>query len=98
MIMQQIIGNIFLVTGIVFMLLGVIGIYKFKHFYTRLLASSKIDIVGALTLMLGVVIMHGFTYFSGKVAILIVIMLIFNPLISHVLARSAYLSEKDEDK
>ena len=96
--MQQLIGDILIVIGIIFMSLGVIGIYRFKDFYARLLASSKVDTVGALTIMIGVIIKHGFTYFSGKVAILIIILLIFNPLVSHILARSAYLSEKSEDK
>ena len=96
--MQQLVGDIFIAIGIIFMVLGVIGIYKFNDFYARLLASSKVDTVGALTILIGVVIRHGFTYFSGKVAILIVIMLIFNPLVSHVLARSAYLSGKREEK
>lgn len=96
--MQQLIGDIFIVIGIVFMVLGVIGIYRFNDFYSRLLASSKVDTVGALTIMIGVIIKHGFTYFSGKVVIVIIILLIFNPLVSHILARSAYLSGKREIK
>lgn len=94
--MQEIIGNIVMITGMIFMLFGIIGIYKFNDFYTRLMAASKADVVGALTLMIGLVINHGFSYFTGKILLLIAIMLIFNPLIAHVLARSAYLSEKEE--
>ena len=71
---------------------GVIGIFKFNTFYTRLLATSKIDTVGALTLIIGVAIRHGISFFSGKVVLLAIIMLIFNPLVAHILARSAYLS------
>ena len=93
---QEIIGNIVIVAGIIFMFFGIIGIYKFNNFYTRLLVASKSDIVGAVTLMLGVAIRHGFSFFTAKVLLLVVIMLIFNPLISHVLARSAYLSEREE--
>ena len=79
-------------TGIVFMAFGVVGIYKFNNFYTRLLASSKVDTVGMLTVMIGVIVSHGFSYFTGKVLLLLAIMLIFTPLVTHVLARSAYLS------
>lgn len=95
--MQEIVGNIFIVAGMIFMAFGVIGIYKFDSFYTRLLATSKADIVGAITLMFGMAISNGLSFFSGKVLLLVVIMLIFNPLISHVLARSAYLSEREEE-
>lgn len=78
------------------MFFGVIGIYKFDTFYTRLLVASKADTVGALTLMIGMAIRHGFSFFTGKVILLAVVMLIFNPLVAHILARSAYLSEQSE--
>lgn len=96
--MQEIIGNIVIACGMVFMLFGVIGIVKFDNFYTRLLAASKTDTVGALTLIIGVVIRQGLSFFTGKVIILAVIMLIFNPLVAHILARSAYLSERGQDE
>ena len=94
--MQEIIGNIVMVSGMIFMFFGIIGIYKYDSFYIRLMVASKADVVGALTLMIGVMIVHGFSYFTAKVILLTAIMLIFNPLIAHVLARSAYLSEKEE--
>lgn len=96
--LQEIIGNIVIAAGIIFMFFGVVGIFKFDNFYTRLLATSKTDTVGALTLILGIAIRHGFSFFSGKVLLLGVIMLIFNPLIAHILARSAYLSGYEAEK
>jgi len=98
--LQIIISNIVIFAGIVFMSFGVIGIFKFDNFYTRLLATSKTDTVGALTFIIGIAIRHGFSFFTGKVVLLAVIMLMFNPLVGHILARSAYLSghETDEDK
>ena len=94
--MQETIGNIIITAGVIFMFFGVIGIYKFDTFYTRLLVASKADTVGALTLMIGMAIRHGFSFFTGKVILLAVVMLIFNPLVAHILARSAYLSEQSE--
>lgn len=90
--LNVIIGNIIIACGVVFMLFGVIGIFRFESFYTRLLATSKTDTVGALTLIIGLAISHGISFFTGKIILLAIIMLIFNPLISHILARSAYLS------
>ena len=90
--MQELIGNIVIGAGVVFMFFGVIGIFRFDNFYTRLLTTSKTDTVGALTLIIGVAIRHGFSFFSGKVILLAIIMLIFNPLVGHILARSAHLS------
>lgn len=74
------------------MLFGVVGIFRFENFYLRLLVSSKVDTVGALTLIIGLLIRHGIGYFSGKLLLIIGIMLILNPLVAHMIARSAYLS------
>ena len=92
---QEIAGNIIIILGIIFMGFGLIGVYKFDNFYTRLLATSKTDTVGVITLIIGVAIKHGFSFFTGKIIILGIIMLIFNPLVAHILARSAYLSENE---
>jgi len=87
-----IIGTVIVAIGVVFMVFGVIALLRFKNFYPRLLASSKIDTVGVITVIFGMILRHGLSPFSAKVALLGVIMLIFNPLVAHVLARSAYLS------
>jgi len=97
---QEIVSNIIITAGIIFMLFGVIGLFKFKNFYTRLLVTSKIDTVGVITLIIGLAVRNGVSFFSGKILLLAVIMMIFNPLIAHTLARSAYLSghELDNEK
>ena len=88
----HLIGNIVIGLGIAFMVFGVFGIFKLKDFYPRILVASKIDTVGMLTLILGMIIRNGISFFSGKLVLIIVIMLILNPLVAHIMARSAYLS------
>jgi len=89
---QDLIGNIVIGMGIAFMLFGVYGIFKLKDFYPRILVASKIDTVGMFTLIAGFVIRHGFSFFSAKLILIIITMLILNPLVAHIMARSAYLS------
>ena len=89
---MEIAGNIIISIGVIFMLFGVIGIFKYKNFYTRILVTTKIDTVGAFTLIIGIAVKHGFSSFSLKLILLIAMMMIINPLISHMTARSAYLS------
>ena len=96
--LREIIGTVIIFTGLIFMFFGVIGIYKFKTFYTRLLATSKTDTVGAISIIIGVSIINGFSFFTAKVILIALIMLVFNPLIAHTMARSAYLSEKENDE
>jgi multicomponent Na+:H+ antiporter subunit G len=85
-------GNIIIFIGILFMLFGIIGIFKFKNFYARILVTSKIDTVGVFTIIIGLVVKHGFGFFSLKLLLLTVLMIIINPLVVHMTARSAYLS------
>jgi len=87
-----IIGNVVIGIGIAFMVFGVISLFRFKDFYPRILVASKIDTVGLLTLLIGVCLRHGFSFFTGKVLLIVVIILILNPLVAHIVARAAYLS------
>ena len=89
---QDLIGNIVIGIGIAFMAFGVFGIFKLKDFYPRILVASKIDTVGMFTLITGFIIRHGISFFSGKLLLIIIIMLVLNPLVAHIMARSAYLS------
>jgi len=78
------------------MLFGVVGILKKdKDFYYRILIACKIDTVGLMTLLFGMVLRHGFSFFSGKVLLLVVIIMVLNPLIAHIMVRSAYTSGFD---
>jgi len=99
------IGYIIMGIGLLFMSFGAIGILQPKRdFYYRILVSCKIDTVGILTFCIGLVMRHGFTFFSGKVFLILVIMLILNPLVAHIVARSAYtggyipISELDSEE
>ncbi|MCL2235062.1 MAG: monovalent cation/H(+) antiporter subunit G [Defluviitaleaceae bacterium] len=92
---QILISNILLIIGLIFMAFGVVGLFRFKDFYPRILMASKIDTVGMITLLLGLVIRHGFVAdwaFSAKLLLMMFIILILNPLVAHIMVRSAYLS------
>lgn len=88
--MRELIGNIIIGIGIIFVLLGVLGVYRFRDFFSRILIGSKIDTVGFLTICIGFVVRSGFTWFSLKVLLLTAVVLIINPVVTHAIARSAY--------
>ena len=88
----NIISYVVIAIGVIFMLFGVLGIYKFKNFYPRMLAASKVDTVGVITVIIGVMIRHGFSFFSAKALIILIVLLIISPLVTHIVTRSAYLS------
>ena len=87
-----IISSIVIGIGVFFMLMGLIGIFRFKDFYHRILVASKIDTVGMITLLLGLSLRHGLSFFTGKMVLIIIIVIILNPLVAHIMVRSAYRS------
>ena len=89
---MEIASNIIIYAGIAFIVLGIIGIFRFRNFYARIIVAPLIDTVGAFTIIVGIAIRHGFGFFSLKLLILIILLMIINPLIAHIMARSAYLS------
>ena len=89
---MEYIGNFLIGLSLIFITIGVFGIYRFKNFYQRALISANIDTVGYITLMLGFIIKNDFSFFSLKVSFILVITLIINPLVSHAIVRSAYIS------
>jgi len=95
---MEITGNAVMILGLVFMFFGVIGLFRFKEFNLKILVLAKIDTVGALTFMIGIIIIHGFSFFSLKVLLIMILFLILNPLTAHIIARSAHLSKEVHDE
>jgi multicomponent Na+:H+ antiporter subunit G len=89
---MQLLGNVLIVIGLVFIFFGVYGILRFKNFYSRILITSKVDTVGFITLMIGIIIKAGMSFFSLKVLFIIILAIITNPISTHAIARSAYIS------
>jgi multicomponent Na+:H+ antiporter subunit G len=90
--MRDLIGGIIIFIGIAFIGLGIIGIYRFNNFYSRALVASKVDTVGYITIIIGVMLRHGLTFFSMKLFFILLITIIINPLITHSITRSAFIS------
>ena len=89
---MEIAGSIIIYIGILFMVFGVIGILKFRNFYARVLVTTKIDTVGAFTVIIGIAVKHGFSFFSLKLLLLLVILMIVNPLVTNIIAHCAHSS------
>jgi len=94
--MNIIIGDVLIGIGLFFMVFGVIGLIKNKSFFTRILIAAKIDTVGTITVIMGVAVKHGLSWFSLKAVLLMGIIMVVNPLIGHIIARSSY--DRDGNK
>lgn len=90
--MFEIIGYVIISIGLIFMLIGLIGLLKNKNFYSRVLVSSIIDTASFITIIIGVIFLKGFSFFSLKIILILLLMLFLNPLATHTIARNANIS------
>lgn len=90
--MIKIIGDIVIIIGLVFMAFGVFGIFRFNDYFSRVLVGGKIDTVGFITVLIGLILKSGLNFFSLKIVIIITFFIITNPIATHAITRSAYLT------
>ena len=93
---------VFVIIGLVFNTLGVIGILRFPDVYTRLHAETKMTTFGTIFLGLGAIAYCAGGYLSSKdsqfvdlsvnVIIILVALAFTNATGSHAIARAAYRS------
>ncbi len=91
--MTEIISHIFIFIGVIFMILGCLGLVRLPDVYNRLQAATKSVTLGVCSMLLGVIILKGFSAMSGKAFLCIVFILITSPTSAHALARGAYKSK-----
>ena len=74
--------------GTFFSLSGVIGYIRFPDVYTRLHASAKVSVFGVVFFMVAAISYTPLSF--GKGLVLIGLLLVTGPVISHTLASAAY--------
>ncbi len=87
-----VLGSILLVAGIFLITAGVVSILVLPGFYTRIVIASKIDVVGFLTCMFGVMLIAGLSMFTLKLLLIVVFEIVTAPLAAHSISHSAYTS------
>ena len=92
-----------LVISWVFVIFGMVAIFKLKNLYTRILSAATIDTVASMTILLALM-MSRITEIDYVVRFILLIgfLMITNPISSHVNIRSAFLTgveiKRIEDK
>lgn len=86
---MDLVGNILVVAGLLFALIGVVGLFRFRHFYFRVLLTANIDASGMLLLSVGIAMQSPDAAFAAKVVIIALLALITGPLSTHAIVQSA---------
>jgi len=65
------IWKIFMVVSWMYIIFGVLGIFRFNNLYSRLLTSSKIDTVAAISMLIALIVYSGFSAYTVKLLLLL---------------------------
>ncbi len=84
----QLIGELLLIGGTVFLFLGGLGVYRMPDTYNRIQAGTKATTLGSLLTLLGVAVLM--PAWAPKLLLIMLFLMFTNPLSSQVLARAAH--------
>ncbi len=90
--MQEIVGMIFIIVGVIFDLFGCIGLIRLPDVYNRLQAATKSVTLGTCGIMFGVFIINGLSAAGIKALLCIAFILLTSPTAAHALSRAAHIS------
>ena len=90
--MFQIIGQILVVAGFLFICVGIFGIYRSKNFFGRILSAADVDTMGLITMFVGMAFISGVNVFTLKTLLILAVLIVINPSVTSRIAASAYYS------
>ena len=90
--MNETIGIVIIIIGLIFDFLGCLGLVRFPDVYTRLQASAKCVTVGTCGILFGLFVVKGFTPTGIKALLCLLFILLTAPVSAHTLAKGAYRS------
>jgi multicomponent Na+:H+ antiporter subunit G len=86
------IGLAIIAVGVLFDLLGCIGMVRFPDVYNRLQAGTKCVTLGVCLILIGSAVMADATPMRLKALLCVVFILVTSPTAAHALARAARVS------
>lgn len=85
------ISDILIGLGLLFVVIGTIGILRFRDVYSRLQASSVSDNAGLGLILIGLIVRDGLSSDDLRLGLLLFLLLLTNPIITHSIAKSAFV-------
>lgn len=90
--MNNIVGIIFIVIGLIFDFFGCLGLVRLPDVYNRLQASTKCVTLGTCSIMFGTFLILGPTGPGLKALLCIIFVILTAPVSAHAISRGAHKS------
>ena len=89
-ILRAIIAVVSIITGVVFVGAGALGVLRLPDFFTRMHAAGMTDTLGVELILLGLIVQSGLTLLSLKFLLVGFFLLMTSPTATHAIADAAY--------
>ncbi|MBN2110916.1 MAG: monovalent cation/H(+) antiporter subunit G [Methanosarcinaceae archaeon] len=89
-IVLEVLSNVFLVVGLLFVFLGMLGLVRLPDVYNRLHTTTKIGTLGAFGVMLSILMKVGFSPIGVKAITVGMFLLLTAPIAAHMISRAAH--------
>ena len=93
-----IIGFLFIILGLIIFLIQIYGVFKFKYVLNRMHAAAMGDTQGISLVMIGLMIMFGFSFTTLKLLLIVVFLWCSSPVASHLVAALQVETDEELDK
>lgn len=90
--MVEIISAIVIIVGVLFVVIGAVGLLRLPDFYIRVSAITKAATVGVACIMIGVALNYNEISIAIKAFAVVLFLLITSPIAAHIIGRAAYSS------
>ena len=78
----------FAISGSLFVLIGVIGIFRMPNFTTKVHAAGMADVFGIAQILIAVILQYGWSVVSLKLALIIFLLVITSPVATHAMFKA----------
>ena len=89
---MEILSMIFIVAGLFFLIVAAIGVVRLPDVYSRSHAVSLTDSLGAFLMLIGIALHEGLGTNMLKILVVLSLLYIINPVITHATVRAALRS------
>lgn len=92
-----IIASIFIVAGILVFAAAAFGIFKFKYVLNRMHVAAKCDSLGVLLILIGCMILGGFSFMTLKFLLVLLVFWLTSPVAAHLVAKAEIKTQDEHD-
>ncbi|UCG43656.1 MAG: Na+/H+ antiporter subunit G [candidate division WOR-3 bacterium] len=90
--MTEPLGWVFIIAGVIFNVLGCLGLVRFPDLYNRMQAATKSVTLGTCGILFGIFLQTGFSALGIKALVAVLFVVINLPVASHALSRGSLIN------